>query len=120
MAVVMTSLREFLELVGIVLGTLYLLAMLRFRFVAPRRLKRWADENGYQVIASKQPWLIREPTPFTQSGSPNQTIYRLTVRTPDGKNREAWARVGDAFWPSVTVWLCPIEVRWIDETDDMS
>ena len=59
-------------------------------------LEKWASDNGYQLIKSEFRWLRRGP--FFWSSSKGQTIYYVTVQSPDGQIKCGWVRCGGFFW----------------------
>lgn len=73
-------------------------------------IEGWAEMNGFQLVASEQRYLWRGP--FFWSTSRNQTVYYVTVMTPDGRTRHAWARCG-SWWVGV-LFSDEIDVQWDD------
>ena len=71
-------------------------------------LKRWAYENGFQILKSKT------ASSFAGSLTWNygQTIFYIQVRDKNGKVRDGWVRCG-SFWAGV--WSNKTEIRWKDE-----
>lgn len=74
---------------------------------AGRILEHWAQDNGYEILASEHRWFRRGPF-FWWTGK-GQEVYYVTIRTPDGQLRQGWVRCGS--------WLLGVlqdqaEVRW--------
>ena len=70
---------------------------------------RWAERNGYRLIASEYRTLWQGP--FFWPHSKGQMVYHVTVETPDGQQRHGFVRVGG--------WLTGllsdrVDVRWED------
>ena len=63
-------------------------------------LNRWASDEGYEVLESKNCWLLRGP--FSWTTSDGQRVYRVVVRTPEGRIRQGWVRCGSFGWGILT------------------
>jgi hypothetical protein len=84
-----------------------------WRYVAPSALRRWADEGGYRIVESKQPWDI-EWYSFSKGNGHRiyQVIYRVRVTDQSGLEQHALVRVGTPYWFCTSVSRCTVEVRW--------
>lgn len=95
----------FLILWSLVMGT-YLHFRLR---VAPAALRRWADAEGYKIVAQK--W----PGPFdwfsVASGS-GQHVFRVVVRDREGQERRGLIAVGTPEWFCTSSSRCPVIAQW--------
>jgi hypothetical protein len=74
-------------------------------------LKRWAHENGFQIVHSEFRTLFAGP--FTWTSSRNQIVYFVRVRDQVGRERSGWVRCG-SFWSGIV--SDETEVRWKDES----
>jgi hypothetical protein len=72
-------------------------------------LARWAEENGYEVLASEH--RVFRKGPYVWSGR-GQVIYRVRVRDGEGVERRGWVRCG-TWWAGVLA--DKAESRWDDE-----
>ena len=73
-------------------------------------LKKWADENGFDIVEKKQRYMFfAGPFKFWTT-SRNQIIYWFRVRDRAGQERSGWARCG-SFWGGV-FFSDKIEIRW--------
>jgi hypothetical protein len=70
-------------------------------------LKRWAKENGFEIIESSYRNHLKGP--FFWTSSRGQTVYRVTVRDARGVERSGWVRCG-AWWAGL--FSDKVEVRW--------
>jgi hypothetical protein len=72
-------------------------------------LERWAERNGYRILAAEYRQVVRGP--FFWTSSKGQTVYRVTVQVTGGV-RTGWVRCG-GWWLGLL--SDHAEVRW-DET----
>ena len=80
-----------------------------FRARSRAILRKWAGENGFEILERKQEFLGTGPfKPWTNSR--NQTIFFLRVRGRDGRERSCWARCGSYF--GGVFFSNAIEIRW--------
>jgi hypothetical protein len=77
---------------------------------ARQMVETWARNNGFRILSCRYHWIRRGP--FFWNSSKSQMVYRVTVRTPEGKSRSGWVRCG-SYWGGVFVER--VEVRWEDE-----
>jgi hypothetical protein len=76
-------------------------------------LKKWADENGFDIVEKRQRYMFfTGPFRFWTNGR-NQVVYFLRIRDRGGHERSGWARCG-AYFGGV-FFSNKIEIRW-DET----
>jgi hypothetical protein len=73
-------------------------------------LKKWADENGFEIVEKKQRYMIFTGPFKFWTNSRNQIIYCLTVRDREGHERSGWARCGSYL--GGVFFSDKIEVRW--------
>ena len=97
----------FLVCVAIVVGTLVWTSR-RSQTI----LQRWADENGYQIVASEHRLFRRGP--FLWTTSRGQTVYHVTVMDATGQTHRGHVRCG-SFW--LGLWREQAEVRWEEPVD---
>ena len=85
-----------------------------FVHVAPSALRRWADEEGYQIIERKNPGFLDLRYLASSCGRKRicGRVYRVIVRDKMVQSREGLVVVGSSGWYSVSVSRCPVEVRW--------
>lgn len=96
-----------LSTVVIALGLIVLTAIWHFRR-SSMILRRWADENGYELLESRLNWLNQGP--FFWTSSSGQTVYYVrVVNRSDGRLRQGWVRCG-GFWGGL--FDARAEVRW--------
>jgi hypothetical protein len=76
-------------------------------------LKRWADENGFEIVEKKQRYMFSTGPFKFWTNSRNQIIYFFRVRDRAGHERSGWARCGSYF--GGVFFSDNIEIRW-DET----
>jgi hypothetical protein len=74
-------------------------------------LRRWANENGFQVLDSK----LSPSGPLSWTSSRSQTVYSVRVRDKNGRERRGWVRCG-SFWAGV--FSNKTEVRWENDTTE--
>ena len=72
-------------------------------------LKRWADENGYEITHAEHRMFRKGPYVFSSRG---QTVYRVEVRDPQGLARKGWVRCG-SWWAGVL--SDQVEARWDEQ-----
>ena len=77
---------------------------------ARQMLESWAKANGLRLLSSRFGWIRRGP--FFWNSSKAQMVYRVTVKTAEGRTRTGWVRCG-SYWGGVFVEK--VEVRWDDE-----
>ena len=75
-------------------------------------LRRWAEGNGYQIVASEHRLFRRDP--FLWTTSRGQTVYYVTVTDATGQMRSGYIRCGN-FW--LGLWREQVEVRWDEAAD---
>jgi hypothetical protein len=83
--------------------------------IAPKVLKRWADERGYKLVSQRQPWLIKRAS---VGASSVQSVYEIVIIDRSGKTRSGLIKLGSYWWPRFSSANCPIEVYWDDGRDD--
>jgi hypothetical protein len=81
-------------------------------YVAPRAVARWAKERGYVLVRLTSAGLIKRMS-FAPSNA--QHIYLIVVRAGDEQLYTGMLKVGDYWWPSLSVDRCPIEARWDEQ-----
>lgn len=95
----------FLTLWSVVMGT-----YLHFRMrVAPAALRRWADEQGYQIVEQKRAGFFDWLSVAKGSG---HHVYRVVVRDRDGQEHPGLIRVGTPCWFCTSSSRCPVEAAW--------
>jgi hypothetical protein len=93
-----------LVLVFIVLA----LGLMAWHFTRAREiLNRWAQANSHEILTAELRLLRLGP--FFWTTSRGQTVYNVTVRTPNGQERRGWVRCGGWFWG---MFSDHAEVRW--------
>jgi hypothetical protein len=98
----------FLSILFAVFCVTFVVFVLVCNIVRPRQiLNRWAQGNDYQIPSSHYCWFRRGP--FFWTTSKGQCIYRVTVRTLDGLEKQGWVRCGGWF---LGVLSDHAEVRW--------
>jgi hypothetical protein len=70
-------------------------------------LNRWASDEGYEVLESESCWFLRGP--FFWTTSRGQRVYRVVVRTREGRVRQGWVRCGSFGWG---ILKDKVEARW--------
>ena len=55
-------------------------------------IRKWAQENGYEVVSAEPRNILRGP--FWFRSAKNQTVYYITVRDRAGAMRRGWVRCG--------------------------
>lgn len=89
---------ESADLLALLVFLLVLLFSMQWqRFRSPRILKRWAQNNGYEILSSEHRRLFRHG-PFAWTISNGQPIYFVTIRTAEGDIRRGWVRCGSFLW----------------------
>lgn len=73
-------------------------------------LRRWAEDNGFQITQRKQRYLFFTGPFKWWTNSRNQIIYFVRVRDRAGNDRSGWVRCG-SYWGGV-FFSNKIEVRW--------
>ena len=97
------SLCFFIALV-VVIGIVYI----AWHFSRSRSLlEQWAGRNGFELIETEHRSLARGP--FFWTTAKGQTVYRVTVRTPEGTVRRGWVRCGGFFLGLLSD---QVDVRW--------
>jgi hypothetical protein len=69
-------------------------------------LRKWAKENGFELVKMNLPWFCSSPFWWT---SRRQEVLRIRVRDHNGRERSGWVRCG-GWWLGVLV--NKIEVEW--------
>lgn len=82
-------------------------------FRGRRLLKRWAEENGFQILHSERRRLCAGP--FTWTRTINQIVYLVQVRDREGRERSGWVQCG-SHWDGWGISDNQFEVRWKDES----
>ena len=77
--------------------------------VAPSALKRWAEEQGYQILERRNAGPIDW---WSYSEGSGHHIYRVVLLDEEGQARRGLVRVGTPYWFCLSVSHCPVEVRW--------
>lgn len=72
-------------------------------------LRRWERRRGCRIIARRYCTLWRGPYMFVSSNS--HAVWRVTVRTEDGRIRHAWLRLGGWF---SGLFADTVDETWID------
>jgi hypothetical protein len=72
-------------------------------------LRRWARDNGYEIVRVHRGAALRSPFPKLSPGRQWQTIYHITVRDRTGKKRSCWLRCGSAI---LGILIYKTEVIW--------
>jgi hypothetical protein len=70
-------------------------------------LRRWADENGYEILEKSYRHFLRGP--FFFRTTKHQTVYRVTVRDKAGNVGSGWVACG-SWW--MGLWSDQAKVRW--------
>jgi hypothetical protein len=104
--------REAIYGVGLVLGVLAVLCVYVWWWYArsDSLLRRWAEENGFQILDYKLRLLSTGP--FSWTSINGQTVYQVHVRDVEGRERSGWLRCG-SFWSGVLDDRS--DVRWDSE-----
>jgi hypothetical protein len=72
-------------------------------------LRKWAKENGFQIVKSRQGSFFTGRFKWWTNGR-MQDIYFVKVRDQDGHERSGWVRCGSFF--GGVLFSNQIEVRW--------
>jgi hypothetical protein len=85
-----------------------------FLHIAPCALRRWAEEEGFQVIQRKEPTIRDRLSLVWERGFKRLSgpVYRVLVRDKSGWTREGLVLVGSHNSYAFSVSRCPVEVRW--------
>ncbi len=75
-------------------------------------LRRWAEQNGYQIIHSEHRYLHRGP--FFWTTSRNQVVMYVQVVDAQGYQRGGYVRLGSWWWG---LFSNQVEVRWEEEQE---
>ena len=70
-------------------------------------MRRWASENGYEILESQ--YRVFRRGPFFWSSSKAQTVFYVKTRDRLGYMRSGWVRCGSWWWG---LWSNQVEVRW--------
>ena len=76
-------------------------------------IQRWAEDNGYQIVASEHRLFGRGP--FLWMTGRGQTVHHVTVMDAAGRMRNGYLRCG-SFWTGLL--SDKAEARWEDESTD--
>ena len=57
-------------------------------------LRRWADENGYELLHAEQRMFRKGPYMWSSRA---QAVYRVEIRDGEGRRRKGWVRCGAWF-----------------------
>lgn len=79
-------------------------------FRARRLLRRWANENGFRLLAFKA--VVSGPREWMWTSSSRQVLYSVRVLDKNGQERRGWVRCG-TFWNGI--FSDKIEVKWEDQ-----
>ncbi len=92
------------------LGLLSAVGGFMYAFIsrAESLLQRWAETNGYE-LCHKEPKLLFKGPFFWSTKS--QAVYRVTVRDPEGNQRNGWVLLGTILQG---VFGDKAQVRWDD------
>ncbi|HWB03732.1 MAG TPA: hypothetical protein VG796_11965 [Verrucomicrobiales bacterium] len=71
-------------------------------------LRKWADGNGFEILASERREFLRGPFFWTGSG---RVVHYVTVRDRSGTVRSGWVRYGGPHFGLLTN---EVEVKWKD------
>ena len=79
-----------------ILGAIVLLGVFMYFHITRSKqlVAKWADENGYGLLAAQYSWFLRGPYFWSSRG---QVIYRVQVRDEMGLVRSGWVRCGSWF-----------------------
>jgi hypothetical protein len=77
-------------------------------------LEHWAARNGFQIIHSEFRWFFKGPFFLLSRG---KTVYRVTVRDHNGRDRSGWVRCGGIWFGLLTD---SATVVWDRESDTIS
>lgn len=69
-------------------------------------LRRWAEENRYELLRARHRMFRKGPFIWSSRG---QTVYRVEVRDKQGLVRKGWVRCG-SWWAGV--FSDKVEARW--------
>ena len=72
-------------------------------------LRKWADENGFEILQHKQEFFAGGPFKWWTTNR-NQTVFLLRVRGRNGCERSCWARCGGCYFG--VIFSDAIEIRW--------
>lgn len=87
-------------------GVLGLLAsVIRTRCVV--LIEQWAERGGWEVVACRRCLLGAKPFAFT----PGMPIYRVELKGPSGRQREAYIRCGNF---AMSVLSDELAVEWVE------
>ncbi|WP_435005112.1 hypothetical protein P12x_003004 [Tundrisphaera lichenicola] len=84
------------------------------RRVIPEAIDRWAMDHGYKILESKDAGFLKR---MSFSATACQWVQIIVVQDRNGARRSGMLKVGDHWFPSLSVEQCPIEVEW-DEGDE--
>jgi hypothetical protein len=84
--------------------------------VSPSAIQRWGAENDYEIVNLKAAGLFEG---WSFASGNGHRVYRVVVEDKAGHARNGLLRVGNPYWMSLSVALCPVESRW-DEPDKSS
>ena len=73
-------------------------------------LRRWAGENGFQIISFEQRYLFFTGPFKWWSNGRGQFVYRVVIRDRDGHERSGWVRCGSYL--GGVLFNNDVEVRW--------
>ncbi len=88
----------------VVVGVVWYLHLTR----GQKRLKAWADGNGYQILNAQYRFFSRGP--FLVSNR-TQVVYRVRISDERGNIREGWVRFINSFYKAFDG---KYEARWED------
>ena len=99
---------DILTVLFFVIGFVFVVFLLACNIIRPRQiLNRWAAVNNYEILSADYRWIRFGP--FFWTTSKGQAIYYVTVRTPDGQQKQGWVRCGGWIMGVLTN---QSEVRW--------
>ena len=75
-----------------------------------KALQKWAEREGHTIIDSEWKWALYGPFFFTCT-SQSQRVFKVTLRTKDGRLRKAWVRLGGYF---LGLMSDQVDVKWKD------
>ena len=92
----MTPKNTVLVIVILAVGIVSLIKMLMIVLHASeRKLERWAKRRGFEVLTSDTE--AYSDNPLLQGTSRYQELFRVKVRTVDGKIRTGFVRIGSVY-----------------------
>jgi hypothetical protein len=94
----------------VIWGSVFGSHLLFYWSIAPAALSRWAEANGYRIEQQKAPFLFQGP--YAWNAGSFRRVYRVSVRDSNWHLKRGWVRLGQSWWPCLSVEECPIAVQW--------